>query len=78
MVDYTKFDFSKFDLAKMFDVDSAITNIEKSNKVITALIPDQRVRAVAENINAAGCELIRAQMSAAKEFGTAVNKALAA
>ena len=75
--DFSKFDFSKFDMTKMFDVDGTIANIEKSNKVITALIPDQRVRTAAESINTAGCELIRAQVAAAKAFGAAVKQAVA-
>jgi hypothetical protein len=78
MVDFSKFDFSKFDMTKMFDVDSAIAAVEKNNKLAAGLIMDDRARAAAESINAAGCELVRAQIAAAKAFGAAVKQAVAA
>ena len=77
MVDYTKFDFAKFDVTKMFDVDAAITAMEKNNKLVAGLIMDERARTAAETISAASCAFVRAQVAAAKEFGTAVKKAVA-
>ena len=78
MVDYTKFDFAKFDVAKMFDANTVIDTVEKNNRTFTGLITNERVRSVAESINAAGCELVRSQVSAIQDFQAAVKKALAA
>jgi hypothetical protein len=72
MVDYTK-----FDITKMFDVNTVIDAVEKNNKTFAGLITDERVRTAAENINAAGCELIRAQITAARAFGSAIKQAVA-
>ena len=74
MVDLTKIDFAKFDVAKMFDVDAAIEQMEKNSKTALALITDKKAKDVAETITAASFEFARAQAAAAKAFGEAVKK----
>ena len=75
-MDFTKIDFSRFDVAKMFDVDSAITSMEQANSKALALITDKKAKEIAETVSAASFEFARAQAAAAKAFGEAVKKAL--
>ena len=76
MVDLTKIDFAKFDVAKMFDVDAAIEQMEKNSKTALALITDKKAKDIAETITSASFEFARAQAAAAKSFGEAVKKAI--
>ena len=75
-MDFTKIDFSKFDVAKMFDVDAAISSMEQANQKALALITDKKAKSIAETVSAASFEFARAQASAAKAFGEAVKKAI--
>ena len=75
-MDFTKIDFSKFDVAKMFDVDAAIASMEDANKKALALITDQKAKSIAETVSAASFEFARAQAAAAKAYGEAVKKAI--
>ena len=75
-MDFTKIDFSKFDPAKLFDVDAAIAKMEENTKTATAYITDAKARELAETISAASFEFARAQAEAAKAFGEAVKKAI--
>lgn len=74
MVDLTKIDFAKFDVAKLFDVEAAIEQMEKNSKTALALITDKKAKDTAETITAASFEFARAQAAAAKAFGEAVKK----
>lgn len=71
-----KFDFSNFDVAKLFDIDSALTKLEEGTKSATALITDKKARDLVETIYSAGFEFARAQAVAAKTYGEAVKKAV--
>lgn len=75
-MDFTKIDFAKFDVAKMFDVDAAITGMETANQKALELITDKKAKSIAETISAASFEFARAQAAAAKAYGEAVKKAL--
>lgn len=75
-MDFTKIDFAKFDPAKLFDVDAAISQMEEANGKAVALITDKKAKELAETISAASFEFARAQASAAKAYGEAVKKAL--
>lgn len=75
-MDFTKIDFSKFDPAKLFDVDAAIAKMEENTRAATAYITDSKARELAETISAASFEFARAQAEAAKAFGEAVKKAV--
>ena len=75
-MDFTKIDFSKFDVAKLFDVDAAITGMETANQKALELITDKKAKSIAETISAASFEFARAQAAAAKAYGEAVKKAL--
>ena len=75
-MDFTKIDFSKFDPAKMFDVDAAITQMEENSKKALDLITDAKAKSIAETVTAASFDFARAQAAAAKAFGEAVKKAI--
>ena len=75
-MDFTKIDFSKFDVAKMFDVDAAISQMQEANEKAIALITDKKAKGIAETVSAASFEFARAQAAAAKAFGEAVKKAI--
>ena len=75
-MDFTKIDFSKFDPAKMFDVDAAISQMEANSQKALALITDAKAKSIAETVAAASFEFARAQAAAAKAFGEAVKKAI--
>jgi hypothetical protein len=75
-MDFTKIDFAKFDVAKMFDVDAAIKQMEEANSKAISLITDTKAKNIAETVSAASFEFARAQAAAAKAFGEAVKKAV--
>jgi hypothetical protein len=75
-MDFTKIDFAKFDVAKMFDVDGAIAQMEDANGKAISLITDKKAKSIAETVSAASFEFARAQAAAAKAFGEAVKKAI--
>lgn len=75
-MDFTKIDFGKFDIAKMFDVDAAITQMEEANGKAVALITDKKAKSIAETISSASFEFARAQATAVKAYGEAVKKAI--
>ena len=75
-MDFTKIDFSKFDAAKLFDVDAAISKMEENTKTATGYIYDAKTRELTQTVTAAGFEFARAQAAAAKAFGEAVKKAV--
>jgi len=75
-MDFTKIDFSKFDVAKMFDVDAAITQMKEANAKALDLITDKKARSMVETVSAANFAFIKAQADAAKAFGEAVKKAI--
>ena len=75
-MDFTKIDFSKFDVSKLFDVDAAIASMEEANGKALALITDKKAKEIAETVSAASFEFARAQAAAAKAYGEAVKKAI--
>jgi hypothetical protein len=75
-MDFTKIDFSKFDPAKMFDVDAAIAQMEANSQKALDLITDAKAKSIAETVAAASFDFARAQAAAAKAFGEAVKKAI--
>jgi len=74
-MDFTKFDFSKFDVTKLMDADAVIDQIEKSNQTALGLITDAKSREIAQTISTASIEFARAQAPAAvKAYCEAVKK----
>jgi hypothetical protein len=67
-------DFSKFDVARLFDVSAALDTMEKGVDTMLTYVPDQFKDPVVE-FNRAGFELARAQASAFAKFGETVQKA---
>ena len=76
MIDMTKFDFSKFDAAKMFDPDTVLSNLEDQAATATGLITDAKVRDMVSAVNAATFAFARAQTQAAKAYADAVKSAI--
>ncbi len=72
-MDFTKFDFTKLDVAKLFDVSSAIDSMEKGADSVLTYVPEQFKKPVTE-INRAGFELARVQAAAFAKFGEVVQK----
>lgn len=77
MVDYTKFDFTKFDTKKLFDADTVLSTIDKTNAAVIDMIADKKVKTVVEGLHAAGLGLARAQVTALRDYNDAVKKAFA-
>ena len=77
MVDFTKVDFSKFDVTKVFDVDAVIKQMEENTKTALSFITDKKAREVTETITSASLDFARAQAVAAKAYSEAVKKATA-
>jgi hypothetical protein len=75
-MDFTKIDFSKFDVAKMFDVSAAIDQMQQANSKALDLITDKKARSIAETVSAASFAFAKAQAEAARAFGEAVKKAI--
>ena len=75
-MDFTKIDFAKFDPAKLFDVDAAISKMEEANQKALELITDPKAKSIAETVAAASFDFARAQAAATKAFGEAVKKAI--
>jgi len=75
-MDFTKIDFAKFDPAKIFDVDTVISQLETNVKTATGYITDTKAREIAETVSAASFAFAKAQAEAARAFGEAVKKAI--
>jgi hypothetical protein len=75
-MDFTKIDFTKFDPAKLFDVDAVIKQLETNTKTATAMITDKKARDIAETVTAASFAFAKAQAEATRAFGEAVKKAV--
>jgi hypothetical protein len=67
-MDFTKIDFTKFDPAKLFDLDSALDQITTSSRTALGYIPDSKSRALAQTVVDANIEFARAQALAAQKF----------
>lgn len=77
MVDFSKFDFAKFDTKKLFDADTVLNNIDRTNTAVIDMITDKKVKTVAEGLHTAGLSLARAQVLALRDYNDAVKKAFA-
>lgn len=75
-MDFTKIDFSKFDVTKMFDVQAALDNIESSSRTALGYIPDAKSRGIAQDVMAAHMKFARAQAEAMQDFANAVKSAV--
>jgi hypothetical protein len=60
----------------LFDVESALEQIEKNTKLATDLIVDKKSREITQAITQASMAFARAQSQAAKAYGEAVKQAL--
>ena len=60
----------------LFDVDSALEQIEKNTKLATDLILDKKSREITQAITQAGMAFARAQAQATQAYGEAVKQAL--
>jgi hypothetical protein len=76
MIDMTKFDFSKFDAAKMFNPDTVLGNLEDQTATATGYITDAKVRDMLSAVNSATFAFARAQTQAAKAYADAVKSAI--
>jgi hypothetical protein len=77
-MDFTKIDFTKFDAAKLFDVTTALDQIENNSKTALGYIPDAKSRDIAQNLVEASMEFARAQAQAAKKFTESVKSVVTA
>jgi len=75
-MDFTKYDFSQFDVTKLLDASVAIEQIEKNTKTAIAMIPDAKSREMVQAITAASIEFARSQSLAAKLYADAVKQAI--
>ena len=75
-MDFTKIDFSKFDVTKMFDVQGALDNIESTSRTALGYIPDAKSRGIAQDVMAAHMKFARAQAEAMQEFANTVKLAI--
>lgn len=76
MIDMTKFDFSKFDAAKMFNPDTVLGNLEDQAATATGYITDAKVRDMISSVNAATFAFARAQIEAAKTYAETVKSVI--
>jgi len=67
---------TKNKLPGLFDIDSALLQIEKNAKMATEMIVDKKSREIAETVTTASMEFARAQAAAVKVYADAVKKAL--
>lgn len=65
----------KFDAMKFFRPEAALDQVEKQAKSYVGFIPNAEMRQMTEAFNTAGFEFARAQISATRSFGEAVQKA---
>ena len=75
-MDFTKIDFSKFDVTKMFDVTAALDSIESTSRTALGYIPDAKSRGIAQDVMTAYMKFVRAQTEAMHEFAMAVKSAV--
>ena len=75
-MDFTKFDFSQFDVTKIMDASAAIEQIERNTKTAIGFIPDAKSRELVQTITEASIEFARAQAIAAKSYVDAVKQAV--
>ena len=71
-MDFTKLDLTKFDVAKMFDVDAALDQVQTNSRTALAYIPDSKSRNLAQSVVDASIEFARAQAQAAQKFADSV------
>lgn len=75
-MDFTKLDLTKFDVAKMFDVDAALDQVQTNSRTALAYIPDAKSRDLAQSVVEASIEFARAQAQAAQKFADSVKSAV--
>ena len=75
-MDFTKFDFSQFDMTKIMDASAAIEQIERNTKTAIGFIPDAKSREMVQAITDASLEFARSQALASKLYADAVKQAV--
>jgi len=75
-MDFTKIDCAKFDPAKMFDMDAAISKMEESSKTALGMITDKKARELAETVTLASFDFAKAQAAAVRAYAEVVRKAI--
>lgn len=75
MVDYTKIDWTKYDMNKMFDVEKVFDQLEKTNQTFCSLITDQKTKNVVEHVSNATMDFAKAHATAVKSYSTALQRA---
>jgi len=75
-MDFTKFDFSQFDVTKLLDATQAIEHMEKNTKSVIAFVPDAKSREFITAITDASLEFARSQALATKLYADAVKQAI--
>jgi hypothetical protein len=71
-MDFTKMDLTKFDVTKMFNVDTALDQIQSNTQTALGYIPDAKSREIAQSVVDASIEFARAQAQAAQKFADSV------
>jgi hypothetical protein len=71
-MDFTKIDFTKFDPAKMFDVENALDQMQNNSRTALGYVTDKRSRDIAQTVVDASIQFSRAQVQAAQAFAEAV------
>lgn len=69
-------DFTKFDVARLFDADAALDQIQTNSNTALNYITDARSRAIAQIVVDANIELARAQAQAIQKFAETVKSAV--
>lgn len=65
----------KLDLDRFFKPEVALEHVEKQAKSYVGFIPNAEIRKMTEAFNTAGFEFARAQITATRSFGEAMQKA---
>jgi hypothetical protein len=76
-MDYTKIDFTKFDVTKMLDADAALDQMQNNARTALGYVTDARSRDMAQSIVDASIAFSRAQIQATQQFVQAMKSAIA-
>lgn len=77
-MDFTKIDFTKFDATRLFDVESALDQVQNTTKTALTYMPNAQGRAAVQAVVDASIELMRAQNLAMQKFAESLRAAVLA
>jgi hypothetical protein len=75
-MDYTKIDFTKFDVTKMLDADAALDQMQNNARTALGYVTDARSRDMAQSIVDASIAFSRAQIQATQQFVQAMKSVM--